>query len=932
MPMTFLPPFLAGLTMRRPWGAVCLVLAAGLAPALAAPIAKDPASARSPALPAGLQPGARVEGIEEWRLANGLQILLVPDASKPTTTVNLTYRVGSRHENYGETGMAHLLEHLIFKGSPRHPNVWAEFSRRGLRANGTTWFDRTNYFASFAANDANLEWFLGWHADAMVNSHIAKKDLDSEMTVVRNEMEMGENNPGRILYQKTLSAMYDWHAYSKDTIGARADVENVDIGRLQAFYRTYYQPDNATLIVSGQFDREKVLRWVARDFGRIPKPRRALPRLYTLDAAQDGERSVTLRRVGGTPLLYAAYHLPPAAHPDFAAAEVLTLALGDANAGRLQKALVEKGLAAGVGADTLALHDPGVALFVAQLGPQQAVEPAREAMLAVLEGLAAAPLREDEVERARRQWLKAWDQTFSNPEKVGVALSDSVAQGDWRLFFLLRDRVEALKAAEVQRVAVERLLPANRTLASYLPTEAPRRAPAPAGVDVAAQFRDFAARPGAEAGVAFDTRPEALDRATERGALPGGLRYAFLPKPTRGAAVQARLVLRFGTVDSLRGQADRASLVAAMLDKGTASLDRTQIQDRLLALRSELAITHEPGSVTLSLQAKRDTLPEAVRLLASLLREASFPEPVLQELRAQALAELDSQRQDPEARAALALARHGQPYARGDVRHARSLDESRDDLQAVDVAGLRDFHRRFYGARHAVFTAAGDFDPAAVRQALREGLDGWTSPEAQADIPKPAVAVPPARLVERTPDKQNATMVVQLAGLGLTDLDPDYPALLVGNQALGLGGSSRLWKRIREREGLSYSVVSFFQWNPREPNASWRAEAIFAPQNRDKVEAAFREELGRVLREGLTVAEVEEVKKGLLAARALRRAQDVQIATSLAAQTLLERRYATEAAVDAAIARLSADAVNTALRRWLDPARLVYAFAGDLQD
>lgn len=881
---------------------------------------------------AGLRPVAAVEGIEAWQLANGLQILLVPDASKPTTTVNLTYRVGSRHENYGETGMAHLLEHLIFKGTPKHPNVWGEFSRRGLRANGTTWFDRTNYFASFAANDANLEWFLGWHADAMVNSFIAKKDLDSEMTVVRNEMEMGENSPGRILYQKTLSAMYDWHAYSKDTIGARADVENVDIARLQAFYRTYYQPDNATLIVSGQFDRAKVLGWVARDFGRLPKPRRALPRLYTLDAPQDGERSVTLRRVGGTPLIYAAYHLPPAGHPDFAAAELLALALGDGQSGRLQKALVEKGLAAGVGADTLALHDPGVGLFVAQLGPQQAVEPAREALLSALEGLAAEPLREDEVERARRQWLKAWDQTFSNPEKVGVALSDSVAQGDWRLFFLLRDRIEALPAAEVQRVAVERLLPSNRTLATYLPTEAPRRAPAPAGVDIADQFKGFAARPGAQAAVAFDTRPEALDRATERGTLPVGLQYALLPKPTRGAAVQARLVLRLGTLDSLRGQGERASLVAALLDKGTPSLDRTQIQDRLLALRSELAISQEPGSVTLSLQSKRDTLPETLRLVATLLREASFPEPVLQELRAQALAELDNQRQDPEARAALALARHGQPYARGDVRHARSPEEVREDLLAVEAASLRDFHRRFYGAGHAAFAAVGDFDPAAVRQALAEAFEGWSSPEPQADIPRPAVAVPPARLVERTPDKQNAILVAHLGGLGLTDLDPDYPALLVGNQALGLGGGSRLWKRIREREGLSYSVVSFFQWNPREPNASWHAEAIFAPQNRDKVETAFREELQRALREGLSTAEVEAVKKGLLAARALRRAQDVQIATSLSAQLLLGRRYATEAAVDAAIARLTAEQVNAALRRWLDPARLVQVVAGDFKD
>ena len=166
-------------------------------------------------LPAGIEEVTRVEGITEYRLKNGLQLLLVPDDSKPSTTVNVTYRVGSRHESYGETGMAHLLEHLLFKGTPTTRNLWAEFTKRGLRANGTTWYDRTNYFATFSASDDNLRWYLGWQADAMINSFIARADLDTEMTVVRNEMEAGENNPSRVLLQQTLAAMYQWHNYGK---------------------------------------------------------------------------------------------------------------------------------------------------------------------------------------------------------------------------------------------------------------------------------------------------------------------------------------------------------------------------------------------------------------------------------------------------------------------------------------------------------------------------------------------------------------------------------------------------------------------------------------------------------------------------------------------------------------------------------------------
>jgi zinc protease len=220
------------------------------------------AGAQAPVKP--LQPLRSVEGIHEYRLANGLQVLLAPDASKPSTTVNVTYRVGSKHENYGETGMAHLLEHLLFKGTPKHPAPWAEFSQRGLDANGTTWFDRTNYFASFSANPDTLKWYLGWQADAMVNSNIARKDLATEMSVVRNEMEMGENNPGSITCSNACWAtMFQWHNYGKSTIGARTDVENVDI-RPPARPSTsqHYQPDNATLIVTGKFEPTQTLAWI----------------------------------------------------------------------------------------------------------------------------------------------------------------------------------------------------------------------------------------------------------------------------------------------------------------------------------------------------------------------------------------------------------------------------------------------------------------------------------------------------------------------------------------------------------------------------------------------------------------------------------------------------------------------------------------------
>ncbi len=880
-------------------------------------------------LPAGVTAVRSVEGIDEYRLANGLQVLLVPDDSKPTTTVNLTYRVGSRHESTGETGMAHLLEHLLFKGSPKHPKVWAEFTRRGLAANGTTSLDRTNYMATFSADDDNLQWYLSWLADSMVNSFIARADLDTEMTVVRNEMERGENSPGRMLMQRMLATAYEWHPYGRSTIGARSDVENVDIPRLQAFYRQYYQPDNATLIVSGRFDPAQVLRWIAAGFGPIPKPARTLPAQYTIDPVQDGERSVTLRRSGGAPLVYAVWHVPAGPHADFAAVELLAQVLGDSPSGRLHQALVQPGLAASAFAGAWALADPGVLIAGAQLAPGGDVERARETLLAAAEQLARRPVSDEELQRARTQWLNGWEQTFTDPEAIGNALSESVALGDWRLIFVQRDRVRAVTRADVQRVADTYLLGANRTLGLYLPTDAPRRAAAPAKVDVAGALAGFKPQAATARVEAFDATPAHIDARTRRFTV-AGLKAAVLPKGTRGGAAQAVLTLRFGDEQSLKGTVAVADALAALLDKGTSRLSRQQVQDRLDALKTELGVSSAPGSVTVSLSSRRETLPDALRLVGELLRDPALPADAFDEYRRQALTRIEQQRKEPGPVAANALARAGNPYPRGDVRHARSFDEIVQDLNALALPQLRDFHRRFYGARAGEFGAAGDFDADAVRAALQQAFGDWQAGTPYQRVPRPQVAARAEQLQLRTPDKANAELRVRQP-LPVAEADPDYPALMLANRLLGSGGSSRLWKRIREEEGLSYSVYSAVQWNPFEANSPWLASAIFAPANRAKVQAAFDEEIARALRDGFTEQEVAEGRNGLLNLRRLSRAQDDGLAAALANNEYLGRSFAVAAQVDAALAALTAQQVNAALRRVLKPQDFVTVVAGDFK-
>ena len=878
-------------------------------------------------LPGGMRAVTSVEGIDEYRLPNGLQLLLVPDDSKPTTTVNLTYHVGSRHENYGETGMAHLLEHLLFKGTPKTKDPKAEFARRGMAFNGSTGFDRTNYFASFSADPANLKWYLEWEADAMIHSFIARSDLDTEMTVVRNEMEAGENSPGRVLLQRTMALMFDWHNYGHTPIGARADVENVDIPRLQAFYRQYYQPDNATLIVAGKLDPARVLAWVADAFGPIPKPARVLPRLYTIDPAQDGERSVTVRRVGGAASIMAGYHVPAGATAETAAVEVLTLILGDTPSGRLHKRLTQRQLAADTSSGSFELADPGVLLFSARFAPGQDVDKARAELLAVVESMAREPITAEELARAKLRWAKDWEQSFTNPETVGVALSESIGQGDWRLYFLLRDRVRDVTLADVQRVAERYLVPDNRTLATYLPTDKPLRAPAPERADLAQAMQGFKPQAAAAKVEAFEATPANIDARTQAFTV-GGVKGALLPKGTRGGAVTAVLTLRFGDETSLFGQQQTAQAVAALLDKGTTTLTRQQVQDRLDELKTELSVSSAPGRVTLQLASRREQLPAAIELVGELLRNPALPADALDEFKRGALAGIERQRKDPAALARNTLERIGSPYPRGDVRYRPSFDELTADYAALSIDALRAFHARFYGAGSGEFAAVGDMDAAKVQAALGKALGGWKAGAPFTRIAQPLTPIKPEQRELVTPDKPNATLLMRLA-LPISDADPDYPALTMANHLLGGDSSSRFWKRVRESEGLSYDVRSSVDWSNLDRNSPWTASAIFAPSNRAKVEAGVREEVARALKDGFDANELRAGQASLLNYRRLSRAQDAGVAGALANNLYLGRTFALAARVDAALAALTPEQVNAALRKYLKPEDFVAVVAGD---
>ena len=931
----------------RTTGLVAMLLISGVPfLAQATPKAKPAAKPAAKAVAAAPLPAPEkvtsVEGITEYRLGNGLRVLLFPDPSKPTITVNITYLVGSRHENYGETGMAHLLEHLVFKPSKKFSGKDGAktpvevLNSVGARFNGTTWYDRTNYFVSFPASDANFDTILDLEADRMVNANIAKKDLwdeetkKGEMTVVRNEFEIGENDPMGVTLERTISTAFDWHNYGKSTIGARADIENVNIERLQAFYRAYYQPDNAVLLVAGKFDEAQALAKINERFGRIPRPTRALQQTYTLDPIQDGERTITVRRVGDVQAVMSLYKTPAGSDPEAPAMQVLAYVMGDTPSGRLYKALVETKKASAVFPFAASTKEPGFILFGAQVPKDGNLEDARETLLKALEASKDQPITQEEVDRAKQAILKQVDLTLNASDRLGVGMSEYIALGDWRLFFLNRDRIKKVTPIAVRAAAEKYFKQSNRTVGQFIPTAAPDRAEIPAPKDVAAMVKDYKGQAVVAQGEAFDATPANIDSRTVTFATAAGLKVSLLAKKTRGETVSATFNLRLGTEQTLMNKGAAGPLTGSMLLRGTSKHTRQQIKDEFDRLKAQVSVNGSNELARVSITTIKPNLPAVLELVTEVLREPSFPASELETLVKERVTQIEEQKNEPTSIAITAISRHmNAHYPKGHPRYVDSLEESVQDLKAAKVEDLKAFHQTFYGASAGELAVVGDFDPATLRKQVEGAFGTWKAATSFTRIPSKYMPTAAVNKSFEAPDKANAFFVAAFT-MPLKESDPDYPAMMLGDYMLGGGAlKSRLADRIRQKEGLSYGVGSQFNASPFDPAASWNAYAMYNPSNTAKLETAFNEELAKVLKDGFTAEEIKDAKTAWLQAQASARAQDRELAGRLAGNLFQGRTMAWNAGLEAKVQALTGEQILAAMKKHFDPAKLSIVKAGD---
>lgn len=886
-----------------------------------------PAAAADAAAPGEVRAG----GYSSHVLANGFKIILVPFPTAASTRIELLVKVGSKHEGAGETGMAHLLEHMLFKSAGQRADLKSDLTALGATWNGTTNGDRTNYFETVAADPEKIDEAIRIEADRFLRPTFTRAHLVSEMTVVRNELELNDNDPSSVVRRALQRQSFFWHGYGRPTIGARSDIEEAPFAALQAFHARHYRPDNAVLIVSGKFDRPRVLALASRLFGAARQPATALPGNWTREEARATTNRSELFLPAGKTMAAAAWKLPGLADRQTLAVDLASAALCAESWGSLRKALVlERKLAVGVFCGVHAQADYSLLLASATAGQGADAEALSRALYTHIETAARTGIAKEQLERARRNELNAFERLASSHEAVAAQLSQAEAAGDWRLYFRQRDIVADLSLAEVNAALQKWLVAINRSdvLLHHAEGLSAPEAPKPEAAAALVAGREWPAL-----AATADPLPASLDELAARrvlvpldGAGPGA-RAALIARRTQGNLAWLSIANDYGNAAALAGRQTACGLAGNLMAFGGGGLDRDALSARLEALQARWSI----GLGGISLEAPRPNVEAALDLLLAVWRSPALPENEFERLKAARIAGLEAALKDPGQVAADTAGLRFDNYPAQHPFRPRSLAQLLADARTADMAGVRACVADFGGVAQLRLALVGDFSDADVRavHAKLAALPPAREPyERIRDVEAPRV-VDRSPIVVTMPDKPNAN-VLGIAHLPIAEAAPDFPALSLAVKLLGGDSDSRIHARLREREGLAYGAGAALAAGDFEARSRFTLGASVASANAQSALDMLKEELARALANGFDAAEVARAQQTWLRERQNALTAEKGYVGQLAHGLYTGRDYAWLAQYDARIARLTAPEVNAALRKHLVDAPVVWSIGKGL--
>lgn len=891
-------------------------------------------SAAAADAPASLEHIRSLGGIEEYELkSNGLQILLMPNEALPVATVMVTYKVGSRHEVTGTTGATHILEHMMFKGTPRFntenkTDYFSAMERIGARSNATTWFDRTNYFATLPSQYVPMAIEL--EADRMRNLLIREEDLNSEMTVVRNEYERGENSPVSTLIKELFAAAFTAHTYNHPTIGWKSDIENTSPEKLRKFYDTYYWPENAVLTIIGGFDREETLDAIVEHYGAISKAPNPIPTVETVEPEQIGPRRVVIERAGQVGVVMKGYKIPEATHEDWPALLLIDQIIGADKTGRLYRSLDDKGKASATFTFAPELHDPGLFVFGAYLTPDATHEEVEKIIEKEIDALIGGGVTEDELSRAKSVIRSNIIYGRDGPYSIAGQINDAIAMGDWTAYVKRPEQIEAVEATTIQNVAKRYLTNKRSTTGWFIPKSANTVATHGSRTPGPYYFRDpevFGPEANQPEESATTTQTPIVDFSSRmKRETVAGIDLITVDMPIEGVV---SYVGSFAAGEALspKDKPMLASLTAAMLDKGSTSKDRFAIAELLDSLGADISFGADSHSLGFSGRFLRPDAGVVLELLAEQLRTPAFDPEVFETVRTRQKTNLLHAIDDPNYRAGSQLSR--MLYPAGHPNREEQLDTLQQDLENTTIEDLRDFHKHYYGTESMRLVFVGDIDFEQIKAAVANAFEGW---EGGAPYPSGIEAQKENSKEEDRIYIADKTSVSVLYGYntGLQRSDEAYLHFMLGNYILGGSFNSRLMTEIRQVRGLTYSIRSSHQGDILTPG-NWTANVSLSPAMLEAGIKATNDVLNDWYTNGVTYDEVKAAIETLNGSYLVGLSTTDRVARQI--HSFLQRGLPLEY-VDQyplKIQEVTSEQVNRAIKAYFDPDKVKLVVAGSLE-
>lgn len=867
---------------------------------------------------------AQAGGFSSYRLANGFKIILAPYPSAATVRIELLVKTGSKLEGYGETGMAHLLEHMLFKSAGRRTDLKSELTALGATWNGTTNADRTNFFEVVAAEPDKVDAALRIEADRFIRASFTKEHLASEMSVVRNELERNDSDPGSLVMRALQRQSYFWHGYSRPTIGARSDIEDAPFSALQAFHKKHYRPDNAALIVSGNFDTKRVLALAGKLFAEAHNPPTPKMGNWTREETRATTNRSELTLPAGKTIAASAWKLPGFTERQTYALDLASTAICDNDWGSLRKDLVlDRKIAVSVYCGAQLDADYGLFIASASAGKDADAEALSAALRQHIEAAAARGITQEQLERARQSELNAFERLESAHEMLAQQLSQAEVAGDWRLFFWQRDVTRSITLDEANAALKKWTVGVNRSdvllrHADGVTAPAMPKPTAAAGLVTGQSWPPFAKN-----GDAIPASAGELAKATINIPLAGeNARAALIARHTQGDLAWLILNNDYGNQAALTGRRAACAMGNSLLAYGGAGLSRDQLNAKLEALQAQWSL----GLGGIVIEAPRPNIEAALDILLAAWAAPGLPADEFERIKAASIAGLEAGLKDPSTVAATTANLRFDNYPAQHPLQPLSLEQQLAESRAVSLADARSCVADLLGVAHIRLAMVGNFTPQDV-QAIWAKVDRL--PKASVayarikDIAAPLGAdTTPIKVA--MPEKPNAT-VTGSTFLRLVDDAPDFPALRIAVKILGGDADSRIWTRLREREGLAYGAGVYLSGNSFEPRSRLVFQASAASDKADAALASLQDELARALKDGFTDQEVERAKKAWLQERKNALRAEKTFASYLAQGLYTGHDYAWLAQYDAAISRLNSREVTLALRKYLADASIVWA-------